>query len=274
MCSSDLSSSIGILLPSLAAPFFSEVFMALDQLLRENGYHSIISCYYADHGLERDYLAYLISTGIGGLIYVPENLNAEEFAELTASMQAPVVQIDRMIPGVAADAVLAENTAASRQAVNCLIAQGHRRIAIISGPGNLQTAKERLSGYLRALEASGILYDSALAVSGDLSFATGYQGLLRLMRLKDPPTAIFCTNHDITMGVVTAIRERGLAIPGDIAVFGYDSVEVCGMMTPRVPVVRQPEQEMGRTAAAYLIERLEGKDPPPRVTRLKCLISS
>ena len=92
--------SIGILLPSLAAPFFSSVFLASDKVLRERGYHSLMSCYYADHGLERDYLSYLINASVDGLIYVPENLTAEEFQELTAHRDVPVVQVDRMIPGV------------------------------------------------------------------------------------------------------------------------------------------------------------------------------
>lgn len=83
------SYSVGILLPSLAAPFFSSVFMASDRVLRERGYHSMISCYYADHGLERDYLSYLMNAGADGLIYVPENLTAEEFQELTAHRDIP-----------------------------------------------------------------------------------------------------------------------------------------------------------------------------------------
>ena len=77
--------------------------MASDRVLRERGYHSMISCYYADHGLERDYLSYLMNTGADGLIYVPENLTAEEFQELTAHRDIPVVQVDRMIPGVDSD---------------------------------------------------------------------------------------------------------------------------------------------------------------------------
>lgn len=266
------STSVGILLPTLAAPFFSTVFMSLDKLLRECGYHSMISCYYSDHGLERDYLSYLLSAGIAGLVYVPENLTAEEFSELTAGRGVPVVQVDRMIPGVEADAVLAENTAASRQAVDRLIRQGHRRIALVTGPSAIQTAKERQAGYLGALEAAGILYDSALVVRGELTFSTGYQAFTRLTQLSEPPTAIFCTNHDITMGVITAIREQGLAVPEDVAVLGYDCIDVCAAMTPRMPVVRQPEQEIGRTAAAYLIERLSGRTDPPRITRLKCSI--
>lgn len=268
------SHSVGILLPSLAAPFFSNVFMASDKILRENGYHSLMSCYYADHGLERDYLSYLINTGVDGLIYVPENLTADEFQELTSRRDMPVVQVDRMIPGVASDAVLSENKKSAYMAVSRLIEKGHRRIALLGGPNSVQTAKERLAGYLQALELHSILYDGALVCSGELSFAFGYQSFVELMTAAAPPTAVFSTNHDITMGVITAARERGLAIPGDVDVFGFDSVDVCAVMTPPLPVVRQPEEEMGRLAASYLIERLNGCGGEARITRLACQLVS
>ena len=264
------SHSIGILLPSLAAPFFSSVFMASDKVLREQGYHSMISCYYSDHGLERDYLSYLLGVGVDGLIYVPENLTAEEFQELTLHRNVPVVMVDRMIPGVDADAVLAENKKSSCNAVSRLIEKGHRRIALVGGPSSVLTAKERLAGYLQALELNNILYDDALVFSGELSFAFGHQSFLELMNTGTPPTAVFSTNHDITMGVVTAAREQGLRIPEDVEIFGYDSVNICAVMTPPLPVVYQPEQEIGRTAAAYLIERLEGYAGASRKTRLPC----
>lgn len=264
--------SIGILLPSLAAPFFSSVFLASDKVLREQGYHSLMSCYYADHGLERDYLSYLINASVDGLIYVPENLTAEEFQELTAHRDVPVVQVDRMIPGVSLDAVLSENKKSACLAVSRLIEKGHRRIGLLGGPSSVQTAKERLAGYLQALDQHQILYDDSLVFSGELSFAFGYQSFMELMDTGTPPTAIFSTNHDITMGVITAARERGLRIPEDVDVFGFDCVDVCAVMTPPLPVVHQPEQEMGRIAAAYLIERLEGYRGQPRLTRLPCQI--
>ena len=264
------SYSVGILLPSLAAPFFSSVFMASDRVLRERGYHSMISCYYADHGLERDYLSYLMNAGADGLIYVPENLTAEEFQELTAHRDIPVVQVDRMIPGVDSDAVLSENKKSACLAVSRLTAKGHRRIALVGGPSSVQTAKERLAGYLQALELNGILYDGTLVFSGELSFAFGYQSFGELMDSAVPPTAIFSTNHDITMGVITAARERGLRIPEEVDVFGFDCVDVCAVMSPPLPVVYQPEEEMGRLAAAYLMERLDGYSGEPRRTRLPC----
>ena len=264
------SHSVGILLPSLAAPFFSSVFMASDRVLRERGYHSMISCYYADHGLERDYLSYLMNAGADGLIYVPENLTAEEFQELTAHRDIPVVQVDRMIPGVDSDTVLSENKKSACLAVSRLTAKGHRRIALVGGPSSVQTAKERLAGYLQALELNGILYDGTLVFSGELSFAFGYQSFGELMDSAVPPTAIFSTNHDITLGVITAARERGLRIPEEVDVFGFDCVDVCAVMSPPLPVVYQPEEEMGRLAAAYLMERLDGYSGEPRRTRLPC----
>lgn len=263
---------VGILLPQLAAPFFSSVFLSSDKLLRQRGYHSLISCYYSDHGLERDYLGYLVGMGVDGLIYVPENLTAEEFQELTAQRDVPVVQVDRMIPGVASDAVLAENKKYACLAVSRLIEKGHRRIALLGGPNSVQTAKERLAGYLQALELNNILYDGGLVFSGELSFAFGYQSFMELMSATAPPTAIFSTNHDITMGVITAARERGLRIPEDVDVFGFDCVDVCAVMSPPLPVVHQPEEEIGRIAAGYLIERLEGYNEGPRLTRLACQI--
>lgn len=263
------SRSIGILLPTMAAPFFGTMVMALDKILRDHGYHSVISCYGSNHGLERDYLSFLLSTGIDGLIYVPEDLSADEFYELTVQRPVPVVQVDRVIQGVSTDAVLVDNTETVHSIVSRLLEKGHRRIAILTGPKSVFTAKERLVGYLRALSDHDIPYDDALVYSGDLVFATGYHGFGELMKTANPPTAIVCTNYDITLGVITAAQERGIRLPEQIDLFGFDCVEVCSMMTPALPVVQQPENEIGHTAAQYLLERLDGYDGAPRQSRLK-----
>ena len=105
--------SVGILLPDLTTPFFGAIIGAMEKNFREHGYHSIISCYDSDHGLERDNLQFLLSTGIDGLVYAPENISAEEFYELTASREIPMVQVDRIIQGVSGDAVLVDNSAAA-----------------------------------------------------------------------------------------------------------------------------------------------------------------
>ena len=266
------SRSIGILLPDISAPFFGAVVTALDNTLRKNGYHSLISCYSANHAMERDNLRYLISTGIDGLVYVPEDLSAEEYYELTANYNVPLVQIDRMIQGVDSDAVLVNNADAVYFATAELIRRGHTRIGLITGPKSLFSAKERQVGYLRALSDHGILFDNDLFFCDAHTFATGYQGCEILLSIKDKPTAILSTNYDITIGLTAAIRDRGLRIPEDIDVFGFDCVNVCTMMKPPLPVVSQPEQLIGQTAAQYLIQRLGGYTGASRLTRLKCSI--
>ena len=269
---SQRSRSIGVLLPDISAPFFGAVVTALDRSLRERGYHTLISCYSTNHALERDNLHFLISAGIDGLIYVPEDLSAEEYYELTANYNVPMVQLDRMIQGVDSDTVLVDNADAIYSATTGLIEKGHRRIAMISGPKYVFTAKERQVGYLRALSDYGILFDDSLFISDENTFATGYNGCRTLLKQEERPTAVISTNYDITIGLITAARERGLHIPEDLDVFGFDRVDVCTMMKPPLPVVHQPERLLGQTAAKYLIQRLEGYSGESRLTRLKCHI--
>ena len=267
------SRAIGILLPDMAPPFFGSVVMALDRCPREKGYHTLISCYSSSYGLERENLQFLMNIGIDGLVYVPEDISAEEFYDLTGNCSVPTVQVDRVIQGVQSDTVLADNADASYAAVSSLIKKGHRRIAIVTGPKSVYSAKERLVGYLKALSDHGILYNDSLVISGQYEFATGYQAIDTLLKLPDPPTAVFTTNYDFTIGLVTAARERGIRIPEDLDIFGFDCVEICTMMQPPLPVVHQPEEEIGITAANYMIQRLEGCPGEPRITKLKCSLT-
>ncbi len=265
--------SIGVLLPDMTAPFYGNVVTAMSRIMREKDFHCLISSYGANHGLERDNLKFMLTCGIDGLVYAPEDLSAEEFKELTANCGIPIVLIDRIIQGVNIDAVLVDNADVVYRAVNKLLAKGHQRIAIITGPKSVYTAKERMVGYLRALSDAGILYDDDLVISGGNDFATGYRSCDTLLNLKNPPTAVFTTNYDITMGFVTAARERGLHIPEDLDIFGFDSVEICSMMRPPLPVVQQPDRLIGKTAAEFLLDRLEGYTGEPRVIRLECKLS-
>ena len=267
------SRAIGVLLPEMTPPFFGSVVMSLDRTLREHGYHTLISCYSSSYGLERENLQFLLGNGIDGLIYAPEDISAEEFYDLTGNCNLPTVQIDRMVQGVGCDTVLVDNADASYNAVSHLLSRGHRRVAIITGPKSVYSAKERLVGYLRALSDHNILYDDSLVISGPYEFATGYRAIDTLLGLSDPPTAVFTTNYDFTIGLVTAARERGVNIPETLDIFGFDCVQICTMMNPPLPVVQQPEEEIGRIAAEYMIQRLEGFTGEPRVTKLKCKLN-
>lgn len=263
------SRSIGVLLPTMKVAFFGTIVSALDKVLRGSGYHTVICCYDSDHGLERQYLSFLLANGIDGLIYSPEDLSAEEYDELTQKCNIPVVQIDRFIQGVQTDIVLTDNTSASYEATSHLIAQGHRRIGLIIGSTVITTSKERLVGYLRALSDHNIPYDDSLVCSGGYLFSTGYQRFYDLMSLPNQPTAILGGNNDITIGMIAADRDNQNRGHAPTSIFAYDCVDVCNLMRPRIPVVQQPETEIGRIAAEYLLDRLSGYDGEPRISRLK-----
>ena len=266
--------SIGVLIPDMIASFYGNVVTNLSRVVREKDYHCLISSFGANHGMERDNLKFMLNCGIDGLIYAPEDLSADEFNELTAHCSIPIVLIDRIIPGVEVDAVLVDNAEVVYEAVSGLLSKGHTRVAIITGPKSVYTAKERMVGYLRALSDANILYNEEFVISGKNEFATGYHGFEKLMKKAEPPTAVIATNDDITMGVVTALHEYSLQIPENMEVVGFDRADVCSMMKEPIPVVQQPEQAIGQIAARYLLERIEGFNGEARTQRLKCKIVS
>ena len=266
--------SIGVLIPDMIASFYGNVVTNLSRAVREKDYHCLISSFGANHGMERDNLKFMLNCGIDGLIYAPEDLSADEFNELTAHCSIPIVLIDRIIPGVEVDAVLVDNAEVVYEAISGLLHKGHSRVAIITGPKSVYTAKERMVGYLRALSDANILYNEELVISGKNEFATGYQGFKKLMKMEDAPTAVFATNDDITMGVLTAAYEYSMQLAADIDVIGFDRADLCAVMKKPLPVVQQPEQAIGQVAAKYLLERIEGFNGPPRTQRLKCKIVS
>jgi LacI family transcriptional regulator len=266
------SMSVGVLLPSMITPFFTNMLTELDLVLRGSGYHELVSFYGPDHGLEREKFQFLVNAGVDGLIYAPEHVTAGEFEEIVGGRGLPVILTDRLVEGVSADTVLVDNTEAVCEGMGQLISRGHRRIAIINGPEAVFTAKERMAGYLRALAGAGIAYDPALVKSGEYSAPTGYRSFQELMAMPAPPTAVFTTNYDLTLGALTAAHERGVKLPDEVALYGFDCSDICNILVPPVPVIAQPEKEIGRLSAQYLLERMEGYAGAPRVSRLRAII--
>ena len=169
---------------------------------------------------------------------------------------------------------MADHAGSSFEAVSALIRQGHRRIAMLTGSKAVYSFKERLVGYLRGLSGHGIRYDDGLVIEGRDDFATGYRGLQKLMKLKDPPTAAFCASYNITLGLITAAGERNLTLPENLTVCGFDCAEICSMVHPPLSAVHQPEQLIGQRSAEFMVERLQGYSGPPRVLSLKCTLDN
>lgn len=263
------SYSIGALVPSVSSNFFGTMLMAMDAVVREKDYDLVISCFNADADLEHSKLETLINSGVDGIIYMPENMDAESLREHTNRRPIPIVLVDRLIPSLAVDAVVINNSAVVYSAAEILISKGHRRIGFIAGQPHVFTASERYTGLKRVLKDYGIPIDKELIKFGDYTVSDGYRLFNELVDMPDPPTAIICGNYDLTLGALTAASERGISLPTDIDFFGFDCTEICKLMNPPVDNIEQPEKELGETAARYLLERLEGLDEPSRLVRMK-----
>ncbi|MBI1171953.1 LacI family DNA-binding transcriptional regulator [bacterium] len=167
---------------------------------------------------------------------------------------------DHALPSVVPAEVIGGQIATRR-----LIEAGHRRIGYINGEPWMDASRDRLRGYKRELSAANIPFDAALVRNGNWEPSTGYEYTLELMRLADPPTAIFCGNDLMALGCYDALRELGLSIPGDVAVIGYDSREIAQYVHPPLTTVLLPHFEMGVEAAECLIDLINGTPAPMRI---------
>lgn len=155
--------------------------------------------------------------------------------------------------------VAMDEQAAVRALMAQLVALGHRRIGHIMGPPMHGACEWRHAGYRDALAQAGIGYDPALVVEGEFVFESGMRGANRLLDLADPPTAIFAANDDMAAGVIRVAAERGLAVPRDLSICGFDDTPIARHIYPALTTVRQPTAEMGRVATEELLERI--RDP-------------
>ncbi len=261
--------TVGVLIPSLENIFFTSIVSNIESVLLKEGYSTIVCDYKEDHQLEEQKLQFLFDKMVDGIVLMPLPDNDNLVKEIIAR-KIPLVLIDRMISNVNCDVVLVDNLNASYDAVEQLIIRGHRRIGIIAGPQNVYTAQERLKGYIRVFEDYGLKVDSRLIKQGDYQIESGYHLLQELMKIEQPPTAVYVTNYEMTIGSIIAINENNIKIPDEISFIGFDNQDLARIVKPALSIVVQPVQKIGETAAQVLLKRLK-KDLRgfPLVARLK-----
>lgn len=249
--------TVGILIPGLENIFFTKIVSRIENILLENGYSTIVCDYREDMELERKKLNFLLSKRVDGIIMVPDGRNVEHIKE-ALSREIPVVLLDRMINNIACDTVVTDNINASYNAVEQLVKKGHNRIGIICGPEDLFTSRQRLKGYQRVFEDYAMKIDRDLIKFGDYQIEGGYQCILNLMEQDSPPTAVFVTNYEMTLGSIMAINDQGIEIPAELSLIGFDNIQMAKIVKPPLSIVVQPMQEIGETAARVLLKRLKG----------------
>lgn len=252
--------TIGLIIPDNSNPFFGEIARGAEDAGYRHGY-SVILCNSADDiQRELSYLEALVSKKVDGIVFIAVGLSAEHIQPVI-ERGTPVVIVDRKLAGVEAGRVLADNYKGGYEATRHLLDLGHERIACIIGPSELTPSSDRVHGYRVALEEAGLKFDERLVMKGDFTYRGGIQGANRLMQLPEPPTAIFVCNDTMCIGALRALRERGLRVPDDVSLVGFDDIALAAFAHPSLTTVRQPKYEKGEMVVERLIDRISDDEP-------------
>jgi LacI family transcriptional regulator len=257
---------VDLVVPHLDSAYILEIMRGVEETLGVGAFRCAISTTRREDRAEREALARIADGGSDGALLVLARGQSSPLDHLRRR-QIPIVVIDhRGELGPDTPAVGATNWSGAYQATAHLLRLGHRRIAHISGPAAIGCSRARRSGYLAALDAAGVPVDPALLPEADFYQEGGYRAACALLDLPAPPTAIFAGNDMQAMGVYAALRERGLRVPDEVSVVGFDDIPVASMVSPPLTTVRQPLAEMGRVAATMLLTLIDGASlPSPRV---------
>ena len=261
--------TVALAVPELGMPYFAELAQHVVAAADERGWTVLIDQTEGLRERERLVAAGFRDQIIDGLLFSPLALTAADLAE--RSDGTPMVLLGERIGGsgdgsLVADHVMIDNVAAARDATAHLIASGRRRVAAIGAQDQASgaTARLRLEGYRQALAAAGLPYDPALVVpAARYHRADGAEGIARLLRLAEPPDAVFCFNDPLALGAIRRLWELGVRVPGDIAVAGFDDIEDGRYSVPTLTTVAPDKAELARQAVALLARRLAGRAEPP-----------
>lgn len=253
------TNTIGVIVGNILSQFYSIIAKSVEDVAQKNGYNMILCNGDDDPQKELKYLKVLKSNRVDGIILTPTGKNAEYVNRLIDS-GTKVVLLDRLIEGVNCDAVLVDNETGAYKAVKHLIDQGYRKIGIITGYLDRTTGRERLNGYLRALNEAGIPRDDTLIKVGNFKKRSGIELTKEILQMENRPEAIFVSNIDMTLGTLITIKEMGLKIPDDIGVVGFDDPEWAMILDPPITAISQPAYSLGSTSAEMLIKKIEVKE--------------
>ncbi len=259
------AATIGLVLEDVADPFYSVLTRAVEDVALEQGYLLLSASSAEDPSRSRRIVESFSSRGADGIILAPARGTDPEFLRGEIAAGCSMVFVDRPVPGIPADTVLAENVGGAREGTAHLIAHGHHRIAFFGDQESVYTATERRTGYCEALEEAGLESDEAMMVLAAPREAPA-ELIDDVLEAADPPTAIVAGNNRWSVRLLRHLKERGQRpLPGFV---GFDDFELGDVLDPGITVVAQDPATMGRLAAELLLRRVAGDEAPHEHIRL------
>lgn len=259
--------SIGVIIPDIENEFFSSIISGISEVAEENHYNIYFLGSNETPSTEHAFLETVQGRRLSGVIITPiseEDPITEDRLIHLEERGIPVILVDRDIANERFGGVFVDNISATRDGIKELIKAGHRKIAIIKGPETSKPGKERLKGYMKALEEANIDLRPEYIMPGDFKITQAYKATKQLFHLPDPPTAIFTSNNMTTLGCLKYLTEKKIKLGKQISLIGFDDIETLKVIDYKISVVDRDAKQQGREAMRLLLERLRNKEEKKR----------
>jgi len=249
--------TLALVVTDITNPYFTLMARGVEDVAGSSNY-SVVYCNTDEsEAKEEKYANLLAQRQVDGALLVPSGGNVKTINFLLSN-GIVVVALDRCVPGMEVDSVRCDSQDGAYRLIKLLISLGHKRIATITGPKDVSTSIDRVTGYQRALREAGLI-ENELVYYGAFKQQSGYEFTKQAILLSPRPTAIFGANNFITIGIIQALHDLMLDVPGDVSVVGFDDLPEAMLMNPFLTVAKQPAYEMGRVAAELLLKRISGE---------------
>lgn len=257
------SQAILVLVPDIGNPFFSEIIKGMEQVAHAHGYSLLLGDTQNNPEREMEYAARVSARQADGLITLSSRIPFKNYRErIRNGTLPPLVNACECVSDPHVPTVQIDNRAAAFKATQYLLDLGHRRIGFVTGPLVSPLSTERLKGYQAALRAAGITGRKPPVVNGDFTAASGEAAAEQILEAKPRPSAVFCSNDEMAIGLITAVKARGLRVPEQLSVIGFDDIPLARYFDPPLSTILQPKLEIGRSAMKLLCDMLLTGRPP------------
>jgi LacI family transcriptional regulator len=245
---------LALVFPDMAGPFYSALIQGATSEVNNHGYSLLV---YGTRGRDDTHAGFLhlLPTKVDGFILMTRAVN-DAYVHHLYQQRIPFVLLDRQMEEIEVDSILVDNVEGAYHAAEHLLQHGHSQVAFIGGPAGSPNAEARFEGYRRALEDHGLSLSPRLVERGDFVQPGGYQAMGLLLDRLAPPLAVFVANDEMAIGAVEAIRGRGLSIPDNVAIIGFDDIQIASYIRPPLTTVRQPINRLGSLAVQRLLRRI------------------
>ncbi|WCK56450.1 LacI family DNA-binding transcriptional regulator [Aneurinibacillus sp. Ricciae_BoGa-3] len=251
------SETVAVILPDIANPFFAEIVKGFRDEALKSGYYILLCDTGNNTRQEEEFVKLVKERLVDGIILATARMAKDEIYKL--SQEIPVVLACEYIDDYEIPTVSIDNISAAREATEYLIEQGHTEIGLITGPLDVILSRDRVKGYRQALLLHDLPFRDFFIQEGDFSVKSGYEIMMKYLAHEHKPTAIFASSDEMAVGALKACKSKGLRIPDDICIIGFDDIPLCTLVEPELTTVAQPKYEIGSQAMKMLLNIIERK---------------